>query len=217
VDEVPRLRSVAEYRRRLARAELLEEDGDNRSLQPGHLARAVHVRVAQDRVLPAVQAVPHRDIAFGRELGRPVWREGLERVILARRPIALAVDRATGGGEDDLRTLLLGGLEDVDRADHVVHGVLVGSCDGDADVGLRREVEARVGTEVREDVAERLADVPLHELGASGDVLAQPAREVVDHQDVVAAREQRVGEVRADEARAAGHDRPHAPILGRCS
>ena len=125
-------------------------------------------------MLPAVQAVPRRDVAFGRELGRPVRREGLERVILACRPLALAVDRAPGGGEDDLRTLLLGGLEDVDRADHVVHRVLVGSRDGDADIGLRCEVEARVGTEVREDVAERLADVPLHELGAAGTCSRSP-------------------------------------------
>jgi dTMP kinase len=43
------------------------------------------------------------------------------------------------------------------------------------------------------------------------DVLAPPSREIVEDVHLVAAREQRIHDVRADEARASGHDRSHAP------
>ena len=49
----------------------------------------------------------------------------------------------------------------------------------------------------------------------AGDPLALPLREVVEDVHLVAAREQRVDDVRADEAGPPGDDRPHAPrILG---
>ena len=64
----------------------------------------------------------------------------------------------------------------------------------------------------------RLADVELGQLGARRqrpvEVLAPPGREVVDHRHLVAAREQRVDQVRPDEAGAAGDQCLHdAPIL----
>jgi dTMP kinase len=40
-------------------------------------------------------------------------------------------------------------------------------------------------------------------------------REVVEHMDFVASREESLHNVRADEARASGHDRPHAPYRKR--
>jgi hypothetical protein len=65
---------------------------------------------------------------------------------------------------------------------------------------------------------ERLADVALLERRRRVDVLALPGDEVVDHDDVVAAPDERVDEVRADEPRSPGHDRPHGPYRRhRCS
>src|SRR5262249_35917781 len=55
------------------------------------------------------------------------------------------------------------------------------------------------------------ADVLLVQLGSLRNVLALPRREVVEHVHLVAARQERIHDVRADEARASGHDRPHAP------
>ena len=48
--------------------------------------------------------------------------------------------------------------------------------------------------------AGRRADVELVELGRGGHPLALAGREIVDHRHAVAAREQRVGDVGADEA-----------------
>ena len=42
-----------------------------------------------------------------------------------------------------------------------------------------------------------------------GDVVDRPGREVVEGVDLVAAREERLGQVRADEARAAGYEDAH--------
>jgi hypothetical protein len=61
--------------------------------------------------------------------------------------------------------------------------------------------------------APRVADVGLDQLGARRqrpvEVLAPPGREVVDDRHLVAAREQRVDQVGADEAGAAGDQSPH--------
>jgi hypothetical protein len=42
-----------------------------------------------------------------------------------------------------------------------------------------------------------------------GDVVDRPGREVVEGVDLVAAREERLGQVRADETRAAGYEDAH--------
>src|SRR3954452_5963279 len=61
----------------------------------------------------------------------------------------------------------------------------------------------------------RPTDVGDVQLGGGGDVLALALREVVEDVDLVPALEQRLDHVRADEARAPGYERPHAPrILG---
>ena len=50
-------------------------------------------------------------------------------------------------------------------------------------------------------------------VAAGVQVLAAAGREVVDHVHLVAAREQRIDDVRADEARSSGDHRPHGHIL----
>jgi hypothetical protein len=51
-----------------------------------------------------------------------------------------------------------------------------------------------------------LGDIHLLETGALGHVLTRPGREVVDREDVVAALEEDLRDVRADEAGAPGDD-----------
>ena len=74
------------------------------------------------------------------------------------------------------------------------------------DVRLRGQVEDDVGVDV-----ERLADVVLLQPGALVQELAAAGREIVDDGDVVAARDERIDEVRADEPGSSGNDGPHAP------
>jgi dTMP kinase len=132
-------------------------------------------------------------------------------MILCRRSVALAVDRAAGRAEDDPRARRPCRLEHRERPDDIHVRVELGPLDRDAHVDLRREVE----TDLRADVAEQrpqvAPQVALVELGALGDLLPLAVREVVEHVHLVSARDQRVDDVRADEARASGHDRPHAP------
>ena len=85
----------------------------------------------------------------------------------------------------------------------------VGPLDRDAHVDLGGEVEADLRPRVVEHLAEPVADVALDEPRALGHVLALPVREVVDDRHLVAAREQRLDDVRADEPGAPCDDRPH--------
>ena len=142
-----------------------------------------------------------------------VGRHRAERGVLGRGLVALAVDRAARGAEDDLRPVACGGLEHPHRPEHVHRRVLDRMLDGDADVRLRSEVEHRLRTQFVEHVVERLADVADLELGALGDVLALARHERVDDDDLVPACEEGVRHVRADEPGAPCHDDPHGRIL----
>ena len=87
----------------------------------------------------------------------------------------------------------------------------VGSRDRDAHGRLGGEVEDELGLDGVEDVA-RVADVRDVQPRALGHVVGLARREVVEDVDVVAARDERLRHVRADESRAAGHDRPHRAV-----
>ena len=97
-------------------------------------------------------------------------------------------------------------FEDANGAEHVHLGVLDRVLDRDAHVRLRGEMEHGLGPNGVEDVVERLADVAHVELGAGCDVLLLAVDERVDHGDLVAPRDERVDDVRADESRASGDD-----------
>ena len=105
-------------------------------------------------------------------------------------------------------------LEDVDCADDVHLGVERRLGDRDTNVGLGGEVEARLRLRLRERARDgvRIADVRLDEAGALADVLAPAACEVVEHPDVVAALDERVHDMRADEASSACYERPHGAL-----
>ena len=64
--------------------------------------------------------------------------------------------------------------------------------------------------ELGEQVLERLADVAHPEVGGGGDVLALPLHERVDDDDLVAAREERIHDMGADEPGAACDHRAHS-------
>ena len=76
--------------------------------------------------------------------------------------------------------------------------------------GEARVVDEEQGSDLRaeaiEEVLERVADVADLERHALGEVVAASAREVVDRKDLVAAPDERLDEVRADEPCAAGHE-----------
>ena len=103
-----------------------------------------------------------------------------------------------------------GSLEHVERADHVRHRVLDRVVDRHADVGLGGEVEDGLRLEPGEEVLERLADVSNLQVGRCGDVLALALHQGVDDDDLVAAREERIHDMGADEPGSACDDRAHS-------
>src|SRR5579864_756083 len=162
----------------------------------------------------AVQPVPRREVLLATELRRPVRRERAQLGGLGSRPVALAVDSAARRREDDLGAVPPRRLENADRAEHVHVGVERGIFDGDAHIHLGREMEHRLRSYCVEDRV-RVANVADMELGFAGDPLALAPGKVVEDMDLVAARDQRIDDMRADEARAPGDNGPHAPrILG---
>ena len=208
MDEVAHLGAVPENRARLSAREAVEEDGDDAALELRDLARAVDVREAENDVARPVEPVPAGDVLLARELRDGVRGERQPGVILRGGLVALAVDRAAARGEDDARPGCAGRLEDVHRADDVDLGVEHRPLDRGADVGLGGEMQDDVRPQLgSERLDGGIADVELVELGAGGEVLARAGREVVDDVHLVPAREQRVDDVRADEARSACDER----------
>ena len=155
-----------------------------------------------------MDAVPAGEVLLGAELRDAVRRERPERRVLGRGAVALAVDRAARRREDDLRAGAPRRLEHLDGADDVDGRVVVGPRDRGHHVGLRGEVE----DDVRRAEVEAVADVPLDERGGGVQVLALAGREVVDRDDLVAALDEPVDEVRPDEPGSTGDDRPHAAV-----
>src|SRR5947207_1746637 len=212
VDEIARLPAVAVDRRRLARRHPLEEDRDHTALERGLLPRAVDVRESQRDVVRAEEPVPTADVFLAGELRDPVRRDRLPRRVLRRRPVALAVDRPAGRAEDDVRPVRASRLQNLHGAEHVHLGVVFRPFDRCADVGLRREVDADLGPHRREQLTRVRADVADVQLRAFRHLLAATGHERVEHVYVFAAGDQRLGDMRADEARPPGDDRPQGSV-----
>src|SRR5581483_5753601 len=208
VHVVTRLRALAVDRRRAVAVQEPHEDRDDARLSVRLLARAVDVAEAQGDVRRAIQTVPRREVLLAGELRRPVRRERPALGALGRRAVALAVDGAAGRREDDARAVPARGLEDAHRPEHVHVRVERRLLDRHADVGLRGEVEDELGPRV---VEHRVGVADVRDVQGRGarDALAAAPREVVEHVDLVPSGEERVGDVRADEPRAPGDDRPH--------
>ena len=214
VDEVAGLRAVAEDRARGARRHLLEEDRDHPALETGRLVRPVDVGEAERNVRRAVEAVPGREVLLRGELGRAVRRQGPSRRVLVGGRVALAVDRAAGGAEHDLRPVPARRLDDAEGPEHVDLRVVDRLCNRGADVRLRGEVEADLGACLVEDQVEVVvpADVAHVQSHPVRHEFALAGGEIVEHVHLVAARRERRGDVRADETRTAGDYCPHQAV-----
>ena len=152
------------------------------------------------------------EVPLAGELRRPVRRQRLARIVLARGPRALSVDRAARGGEHHACTRALRRFEHAHGADDVDRRVACGVCDRNPYVGLRGKVNHRVCA--ANEVDQRVAHVGDVELRARGDPFGSAGGKVVDDDDVVAARDEPVHDVRPDEPGPPGDDDPHATILG---
>ena len=161
-----------------------------------------------------MQAVPGREVLLATELRRPVRRQRTTLRRLGRAPVALAVDRPSGGREDDLCVVPARCLENPQRAEDVDLCIVIGAFHGCPNVRLGGEMQDGVRPDRVEDLV-RGANVGHVEDGALGHALPLPRGEVVEDVHLVAACEQGVDDVRADETRAPRDDRPHRPrILG---
>ena len=102
-------------------------------------------------------------------------------------------------------------LEHPDRPEDVDVTVEDGLLDRPAHVGLRRKMEADVRLPFPKGLPEhaRVTDVPDDQLGSVVQALALAGDEAVDHDHIVATRDESVDEVRPDEAHAACDNRPH--------
>src|SRR5215217_5135116 len=126
----------------------------------------------------------------------------------ARSPRArrvIAVEGTAGRREDHRRAAGAGGLADIQRPEDVRGAVAHGILDRDRHARLRGEMTDEIGA-AAEGALERipLGDVQLLEAGPLGHVLARPGGEVVDDEDVVAALQEDLRDVRSNEAGAPG-------------
>ena len=199
----------------LARGDAPEEDRDYAGLAVRVLPRPVDVRVPKGHVLCPVQAVVGAEVLLGRELRRPVGRDRLQGRVLGRRPLALAVDRTARRGEDQLRAVRARCLEHPDRPEDVDVAVEDGLLDRPAHVGLRREMEA----DVRPRFPKRLVEhaprhgCPRRPAGLSSFSRSRlPVARLSTTTTSSPRADERVDEVRPDEARAACDNRPHVLV-----
>ena len=110
-------------------------------------------------------------------------------MILRRRAVALAVDRAACGAEHDLRPVPPRGLEDAHRSEHVDVRVVIRALDRHAHVGLCRQVEAHVGPDLLEDAIRIGPNVRLVQSRTRGDIPRLAVGEIVERVHVGLARE----------------------------
>ena len=140
----------------------------------------------------------------------PYGRERPARVVLARRPLALAVDRAAGRGEDDVRSVRRrpGGPGRVPTtftsASKSGRRTEVGTS---ACAARWKQTSGRTSANTPARAGSRMSTSTSRAPAAT--LLPLPGAEVVDDDDLVAPRQKSVDEVRADESGASCDDRPH--------
>src|SRR5215210_2418155 len=211
IDVVAGLLPVAVYRGGFAPGEVAAEDRHDPGFPVRVLPGPVDVGVAERGVGQAELDVVVVHIAFAREFGDTVRRDGVERVVLGcRQHPLLAVDGPTSGGEDDLRYSVVGALlEQADRSEDVDLGVEIGLPDRAPHIHLGGLVAERLGLEVLEYLPTTRADVGLVEARPFRYVLAFARREVVDDGDLVPPLEQEPSHVRPDKSGSPGQEHAH--------
>ena len=173
--------------------------------------RSVRIRTARDRRVDAERPHVCRDQEVARRLGGAVRARRVERVRLRRGATRLevAVDlvgrdlheprtRVAHVLEQHLRPAKLGAAEVLRREDRTV------------DVGLGGEVDDRLAAARRAGNVGGLRNVALVKVDVCRKIRAV-ARigQLVEHDDIVACEQQPLGEMRADEARAACDEDAH--------
>ena len=213
-----RSRASARRRRRSSRGspsrEPVDEDRDDAALELRELPRAVDVGEAERDVPRPVQPVPRRQVLLAGELGRAVRRQRLAR----DRPRAPgARTRRRSRRPSSVKTTWAPAARAASSTRSVPRtftcGVEVGTLDGGADVGLRGEMEAPPRAAPRRTTSSSGSRMSRSwSVAASGTFSRLPVARLSMTVHLVAAREQRLDEMRADEPRAPGDDRPHAPL-----
>jgi hypothetical protein len=214
-DVVARLLPIAEDGRRAAFELRRAEQGHDPRLSARVLARPVHIGETKRRGREAVEAGVQRAVRLGGGLPRSVGRHGCDPCRFGGRDrLRVAVQRTACRGEHDaLRAMKAGGLEQDRRARDVDGGVEARRRDGSAHVDLRGKVKDDVRWLLGKDPIDRvrLTDVDLVQARIGVDVGAAAGCQVVEDRDGVILRDERIDEVRADEARSAGYQGVHAP------
>jgi hypothetical protein len=203
VREVPGLLSIAVDRDRLALVDRGDEEGDDpRVLGERALSRPEDVEVAEHDGLERVVDAREADaVPLGGELGDAVGRDWIGRCGFRGRQVAARAVDGRGGGEDDAaHALVTRGEQHVERAFDVDRAGGEGILHGARDRAERAEVVDDLDAAHRRVNALVRPQLSFDHLGVAGQVGAITRREVVQHAHVVPALDQRVHEVRADEA-----------------
>ena len=148
---------------------------------------------------------------LGGQLGRGVGREGIGHVGLpfaAQRLVAIG--RRRGREDHPPHTRPASGVQHVDRARAAGRVAVQRAVDAPLDRGQGRLVENAIDARDRAIDRSGIDDVALDEF----DGVAEAAQigqiagaEVIEHADAVAARDQRLGDVGADESGPAGYEK----------
>src|SRR3989442_3243733 len=203
VDVITLVPAVAVHGDRLPPLPRVDEDRDDAALEIAALPRPVEVREAQRDGGQARSS----DDPLGLRLETPVvgLRIDGRRLVSAYR--RLAVDRAPGGDvHEDRRVRLARQLDDVLGPPHDDVAVELLLLHRLHDLCLRRAVHDAADALARERALERgaVGDVGDAELGPPVEVGAIARGKIVDHEDLIAAREERVDDVAPEESGAAG-------------
>ena len=204
IHEVTLVAAIAEQGDRLAPFPAAEEDGDHAALEIGALAWTVDVRKPKGHR----PKVGQFDELFRRSLESAVVRLRIDRDVLVGTDWRFAVDRPTGGDiHDDRRAEPSRGLDHVPRPadDHALVEVLLRHRFDD--LGLRSAMHDRIDPSAAELALKRreVGNIGDAQFGARIEVRAISRREIVHYHDVVAAFEERIHHMAAEESRAAGH------------
>ena len=117
----------------------------------------------------------------------------------------LAVHRRRSRVHDAPNFMIARRDQHVQRPDHVGHVRLDRLRNRKRNPRLRRDVEHRIDTFERIGNRRRIADVCFNDLGRAVHTLAPPGGKVVDRPHAQSCGNERVNEMRSDEARAARH------------
>jgi len=167
-------------------------------------------------MLDAVILAVKKEVLFADQFGDAVGAAGLGLVrLVGRKIVLLAIDRPARGGEDDpFHSGFGAGLEDIEKAEHIVAGVIDGILDGAAHIHLRGMMIDDLDLVAFENIDElRVLDIHLVKDRFGVEVLPPARAQVIHHNDLVAGGDIGIGDLRGDKTGAAGDEDFHAALL----